>query len=50
MAETEIKPGNKAPGFKILTNYLVEASLNGFAGKFLSLCSVPSLDRSTCDL
>ncbi|HBR06583.1 MAG TPA: thiol peroxidase [Desulfovibrio sp.] len=50
LAGTEIKPGTKAPDFKLLTNDLAEASLKDFAGKVLILCSVPSLDTPTCDL
>ncbi|MBD3425915.1 MAG: thiol peroxidase [Candidatus Omnitrophica bacterium] len=46
----EIKPGDDAPGFKLLDSDLNEVSLNDFSGKIKLLASVPSLDTPVCDL
>ena len=50
LAGTEIRTGDRAPDFALLTNDLAEVSLKDFTGKVLVLCSVPSLDTPTCDL
>ena len=46
----EIKVGQKAPNFKILTSDLSEVSLGNFKGKIKLIASVPSLDTPICDL
>jgi len=45
----ELKAGDKAPAFTVLTNDLKEASLNGSAGKVRLISVVPSLDTPVCD-
>jgi Peroxiredoxin len=45
----ELKAGDKAPTFTVLTNDLKEASLNGSAGKVRLISVVPSLDTPVCD-
>jgi thiol peroxidase len=50
LSGTEVKAGDKAPDFSLVTNDLAEVSLKDYAGKVLILCSVPSLDTPTCDL
>ena len=44
----EIKVGDKAPNFKVLTNSLGEVTLDNFKGKTLILSVAPSLDTSVC--
>lgn len=44
----ELKPGNKAPDFKLQTNALEDVTLASFAGKTLIIASVPSLDTPVC--
>lgn len=46
----EVKPGDKAPDFKVIDNDMEPASLSSFKGKILVLSSVPSLDTPVCDL
>jgi thioredoxin-dependent peroxiredoxin len=44
----EIKVGDKAPNFKVLTNSLGEVTLDNFKGKTLILSVAPSLDTGVC--
>ena len=44
----ELKPGQKAPDFTLVTNDMAQASLADYAGLALALVSVPSLDTPTC--
>ena len=44
----EIKVGDKAPNFKVLTNGLEEVSLDNYKGKTLILSVAPSLDTGVC--
>lgn len=44
----ELKPGQKAPDFSLVTNDMAQVSLADFSGKALALVSVPSLDTPTC--
>lgn len=46
----EIKVGDSAPNFKVLTNKLEEVSLDNYKGKTLILSVAPSLDTSVCSL
>ncbi len=46
----EIKPGDNAPGFKVLDTDLNEVSLGDFEGKIKLIATVPSLDTPVCDL
>ena len=46
----EIKVGDKAPNFKVLTNGLEEVSLDKYKGKTLILSVAPSLDTAVCSL
>ncbi len=46
----EIKVGDKAPNFKVLTNGLQEATLDQYKGKTLILSVVPSLDTGVCSM
>ena len=46
----EIKVGQKAPDFKVLSTDLEEKALADFKGKIKVLASVPSLDTPVCDL
>jgi thiol peroxidase len=46
----EIKVGDSAPNFKVLTNKLEEVSLDNYKGKTLILSVAPSLDTSVCNL
>ena len=45
----EVKPGQKATGFKVLANDLTEKTLEDFKGKIKIIASVPSLDTPVCD-
>lgn len=45
----EIKSGDKAPDFTILSNNLEEISLSDTAGKVRIFSAVPSLDTDVCD-
>jgi len=44
----EIKVGDTAPAFKVLTNGLAEATLDQYKGKTLILSVAPSLDTPVC--
>ena len=44
----EVKVGDKAPNFKVLTNGLEEVTLDKFKGKTLILSVAPSLDTGVC--
>ncbi|HVZ81664.1 MAG TPA: thiol peroxidase [bacterium] len=46
----EIKVGDTAPNFKVLTNKLEEVTLDNYKGKTLILSVAPSLDTSVCSL
>lgn len=45
-----LKPGDRAPDFKLVTNGLEEVTLANYPGKTLILVAVPSLDTSVCQL
>jgi len=45
----ELKPGNAAPGFRVVDNGLAPVTLADFAGKIKILSAVPSLDTPVCD-
>ncbi|ACS78377.1 thiol peroxidase [Maridesulfovibrio salexigens] len=47
---TEIKVGDKAPGFNVTDNGLAPKALSDFAGKVLIISAVPSLDTPVCDM
>lgn len=46
----EIKVGQPAPNFKVVTNDLSEVTLDHFKGKKLIISAVPSLDTPVCDI
>ncbi len=46
----EVKTGQDAPDFKVLTSDLKEVSLGDFKGRTKLIASVPSLDTPVCDL
>lgn len=46
----EIKVGDTAPNFKVLTNKLEEVTLEIYKGKTLIISVAPSLDTSVCSL
>ncbi len=45
-----LKPGDKAPNFKLSANDFSEVTLADSAGKVRLICTVPSLDTNVCDL
>jgi thiol peroxidase len=45
----ELKAGDKAPAFTVLTNDLKEFTLGGTAGRVRLISVVPSLDTPVCD-
>ena len=45
----EIKVGDKAPDFEVLSNDMSVVNLSAFQGKVCVICSVPSLDTPVCD-
>src|SRR5690625_696345 len=45
---TEIKVGDNAPNFKVLTNDLKEVSLDDYKGKIKLISVVPSIDTGVC--
>jgi thiol peroxidase len=45
----ELKPGDKAPDFKLSKSLLETASLADFAGKIKLISVVPSIDTGVCD-
>ena len=46
----ELKKGDKAPHFQLLTNDLSQATLETFKGKTRLISVVPSLDTPVCDM
>ena len=46
----ELKQGDRAPEFKVLTNDLKDFSSDEFKGRLRLVASVPSLDTPVCDL
>lgn len=48
LAGQALKPGSKAPDFKLQSPALAEVKLGDFAGKSIVLWTVPSLDTSVC--
>ncbi len=46
----ELKPGDRAPDFRLLDNDLREVTLADSTGKVRLISVVPSLDTSICDL
>jgi thiol peroxidase len=45
----ELKPGTRAPDFRVVDNGLAPVTLADFAGKIKILSAVPSLDTPVCD-
>jgi thiol peroxidase len=45
----DIKVGQIAPDFEVITNDMSPVKLSSFTGKVRIICSVPSLDTSVCD-
>ncbi len=45
-----LKPGDKAPDFKLVANDLSEKTLDTWAGKTRIISVVPSLDTKVCDV
>ncbi len=45
----EVKVGQPAPDFEVITNDMSSVKLSSFKGKVCIICSVPSLDTSVCD-
>lgn len=45
----ELKPGDKAPNFKLSKSLLETVSLADFAGKIKLISVVPSIDTGVCD-
>src|SRR5690625_3127188 len=45
---TEVKVGEEAPNFKVLSNDLNETTLNDYKGKVKLISVVPSLDTGVC--
>jgi len=50
LAGGEVKVGQKAPGFKVMTRDLKEVDYLDFKDKVKVIASVPSLDTPVCDL
>jgi len=50
LAGAEVKPGDKAPDFKVLDGELKEFGLKDFSGKIKVISVTPSLDTPVCDL
>ncbi|NOK64431.1 MAG: thiol peroxidase [Chloroflexi bacterium AL-W] len=46
----ELKPGDKAPAFTLISNKLQEVSSDSFAGKPMIISVVPSVDTSVCSV
>ncbi|MBC18113.1 MAG: lipid hydroperoxide peroxidase [Desulfovibrio sp.] len=46
----EVKVGDTAPNFSLITNELGPATLADYEGKVLVIASVPSLDTPVCDM
>ena len=49
LAGAELKPGDQAPDFKVVSNDLKPVTLADTGGKVRILASVPSLDTPVCD-
>jgi thioredoxin-dependent peroxiredoxin len=47
---SEVKEGNKAPGFELLNNDLSPVKLSSYQGKVVIISAVPSLDTPVCDM
>lgn len=45
----ELKVGDKAPDFSVLSSDLSAVTLDSYKGKVKVVCAVPSLDTPTCD-
>jgi len=45
---TEVKKGDKAPDFTVLSNDLQERTLSDYQGKVKLICAVPSIDTGVC--
>ncbi|MBP2077329.1 thiol peroxidase [Oceanobacillus polygoni] len=45
---TEVKVGDKAPDFKVLSNDLKEVTLKDYSGKVKLISVVPSIDTGVC--
>jgi len=45
----ELKVGDKAPDFSVLSSDLSAVILDSYRGKVKVICAVPSLDTPTCD-
>ncbi|WP_062355094.1 thiol peroxidase [Bacillus kwashiorkori] len=45
----QVKVGDQAPNFTVLTNDLKEVTLNDFTGKVKLISVVPSIDTGICD-
>ncbi|AXI09708.1 thiol peroxidase [Oceanobacillus sp. 143] len=48
LPQTEVKVGDQAPDFKVLSNDLQEVSLANYDGKVKLIVTVPSLDTGVC--
>lgn len=48
LAGKQIKAGDAAPDFTVLSNDLQERTLSDYKGKTKLICSVPSLDTGVC--
>lgn len=46
----DLKVGDKAPDFKVLSNSLEKKTLADYKGKVVIIHSVPSLDTGVCDM
>jgi len=47
---TDVKEGDRAPGFTVLDGNLAEVRLEDFKGKMKVISVTPSLDTPVCDL
>ena len=45
----ELKVGDKAPDFSVLSSDMSAVTLDSYKGKVKVICAVPSLDTPTCD-
>ncbi|HCQ04848.1 MAG TPA: thiol peroxidase [Candidatus Latescibacteria bacterium] len=45
----ELKVGDKAPDFSVLSSDLSAVTLDSYKGRVKVICAVPSLDTPTCD-
>lgn len=50
LAGSEIKVGDKAPDFEVVSKDLSAVKFSAFAGKVCIISCVPSLDTSVCDI